>query len=179
MANFNDAIDFTLQNEGGFSDNPNDSGGATNFGITQETYSRFVGRPVSVEEVKAMPLQDAKTIYERSYWAPLDLNNFAYQPSATALFDMGVNLGVVTAARLAQEACCDVGINLVVDGILGATSCEKINQLGPDFMTPFHTRVVSHYEQIVANNPKDHVFLGGWMNRANKLLTLIQATSKS
>lgn len=45
MSNFDDAFTYTIGNEGGYSNDPNDSGGPTNFGITIGDLSRFLGRP--------------------------------------------------------------------------------------------------------------------------------------
>ena len=46
--------DIVLVNEGSFTDNPVDPGGPTNFGVTLHTYSGFLGRPATTDELKAM-----------------------------------------------------------------------------------------------------------------------------
>jgi len=57
-----------LRREGGFTDNPADRGGPTNFGITHKTLARYKGRPVTKAEVKAMPMDLAVEIYLRNYY---------------------------------------------------------------------------------------------------------------
>ena len=43
MANrtFDEIIEVVLKHEGGYVDDPDDKGGATNFGVTQASYSQF------------------------------------------------------------------------------------------------------------------------------------------
>ena len=43
--NFDTCLAFTLQEEGGYSDNPADPGGATNMGITLATYRQWSDNP--------------------------------------------------------------------------------------------------------------------------------------
>ena len=47
-------IDDVIRREGGFVDHPHDRGGPTNFGITQATLSRHLGRPASVADVRRL-----------------------------------------------------------------------------------------------------------------------------
>ncbi len=56
-ASFDTAILFVLGNEGGFSNVAADGGGPTMFGITQDEYSRFLGRLASVADVQRMSLR--------------------------------------------------------------------------------------------------------------------------
>jgi hypothetical protein len=43
--NFDTCLAFTLKEEGGYSDNPADPGGATNMGITLATYRQWADNP--------------------------------------------------------------------------------------------------------------------------------------
>ena len=53
----------TLEHEGGFVNDPDDKGGATNFGITQKSYSEFKKRSVTIDEVETMSEEDAGEFY--------------------------------------------------------------------------------------------------------------------
>jgi lysozyme family protein len=67
--NFNQALQFTLGWEGGFSNHPNDSGGATNFGITQATYNRYRrNRKLPNQSVRLIRRHEATDIYHAYYW---------------------------------------------------------------------------------------------------------------
>ena len=61
-----------LQREGGYRFVPGDRGGATNFGITQETLGRWrkLNRPATPEEVRALAKEEAEAIYYAQYLAP-------------------------------------------------------------------------------------------------------------
>jgi len=43
---FNEAVNFVLVNEGGYSDHPNDSGGETHLGISQWAFNEAKNRDI-------------------------------------------------------------------------------------------------------------------------------------
>ena len=53
-ANFDSIMSFVFQHEGGFVDNPDDPGGVTNLGVTLNVWSRWLKRPVTVDEMRAL-----------------------------------------------------------------------------------------------------------------------------
>ena len=55
MSVFDKALAFTLKWEGGYSNNPNDPGGATMKGVIQKTYDDY-------RKSKGLPLQGVKAI---------------------------------------------------------------------------------------------------------------------
>lgn len=169
VAQFEQTIGYTLENEGGFVDNRFDSGRATNMGITEATLSAYLGRQATVEDVRNMSLETAKAIYVMHYWHPLNLDAVASQPIATAIFDMGVNFGPLLAAEMAQEA-----VGVTVDGDIGPQSLTALNTADAKvFMRNFVAIVKAHYDHLVREIPKDRVFYVGWMRRADRLLTLV------
>jgi lysozyme family protein len=66
--NFDQCLSMVLKHEGGFVDHPKDPGGATNMGVTLGTYEQWVGRSVTVEEMKALAFDDVAPIYRKNYW---------------------------------------------------------------------------------------------------------------
>lgn len=99
------AITHLLQVEGGYVNNPNDSGGETSFGISKRAYPNV--------DIRALTEQEAVGIYSRDYWEPLHGDSL---PDAVsfALLDFAVNSGVGEAVRSLQRA-----LYLTVDGIMG------------------------------------------------------------
>src|SRR5690242_9631529 len=122
MADFSQAIEFVLQNEGGLSNDPLDAGGLTNFGISQRAYPDV--------DVKNLTRDGASAIYERDYWHYGDIQS---QRVATKLLDAAVNLGPVKAVRLMQLALGAIEAGpIVADGLFGSQTAEAINAADPD-----------------------------------------------
>jgi len=70
-SNFNDCLTRLLKDEGGYSNDPSDSGGPTNYGITLADYQKYINRQGTASDVKGMSIDDAKTIYKTKYWDAL------------------------------------------------------------------------------------------------------------
>lgn len=99
---FNEAVEEVLEVEGGYVDDPSDSGGETNYGITKKVALRFG----YTGAMKSMPRNFAIRIYKELYWDELELDTISKSaPSiATKLFDIGVNMGTGRAAEFLQRA---------------------------------------------------------------------------
>lgn len=85
---FYSAVSFTLKWEGGYSNNPADPGGETNFGISKRSYPML--------DIKNLTIEQAKAIYYLDYWLPVEAANYPY-PKDQILFDIGVLTGVSRA----------------------------------------------------------------------------------
>ena len=167
MANFDSAVSKTLTFEGGYTNNPNDPGGATKYGITLNVLKGF-GKEydlnhdgtINNEDVKLLSLDEAKEIYKEVYWRG---ENIVSQAIAEKHFDVGVNTGVVTATKMLQEACVNLGSNLVIDGDLGPKSLTNINSLNESkLMSAFCSLHEDYYWDITLNNIKSHSMSFSW-----------------
>lgn len=168
MANLSGSIDYVLENEGGFSDDAEDSGGATNWGITHTDLAQYLGHSVSTDDVRNMSKTLAQNVYLALYWNPMDLNLVLDQNVATAIFDCGVNRGISKGIKYAQQIA---GVSQ--DGHMGPITLAAINEMPRDqFINSFHSLVVDGYNAIVYSRPSQRVFLKGWLARADRLLTL-------
>lgn len=171
---FDRAFEYTIGNEGNYSNDKHDSGGPTKYGITIGDLSKHLGRPASVQEVKDMPLNTAKLIYLHNYWKTLDLDKITNPEVAMCMFDIGVVRGIGVPPIYAQKICNAHGSELKVDGHIGPKTLEAINALSPAvFIRDFSSRAEAGFRAIVANRPSQRVFLKGWVRRAQRLLTLI------
>jgi len=160
MAEYTPAIQYVLVNEGGYTNNPNDPGGATNFGILQ--------REMPGVDIRTITQQQAIDWYLPNYWNKAPYAQITSQPVATKLFDMHVNLGLVPAVVIAQHA---LGLpEPEVDGVMGPMTVSGINAANPaQLLTAVVGLLVTHYKALEGRNPKLMVFDRGWMARANKL----------
>jgi lysozyme family protein len=117
---FADCLSIILESEGGFVNNPQDPGGATNLGITLKVLEDFRGQPQTVDHVRALTVADVSPIYEANYWNAAHCGDC---PTGVDLivFDQAVNQGVGRAVRSLQKA---VGVG--VDGHIGPATLAAI-----------------------------------------------------
>lgn len=171
MSVLDEALAFTLGNEGGYVNHPADPGGATNFGIIQKNLARWnathpgLGFPANVRD---LTLDQAKTIYRAEYWRWDDIVDPAI---AIKLFDIGVNCGTGTSIRLLQKAISLLaGSPIDIDGKLGPGTLRAANALAPEALMRAICQVQRrHYQSLVTNDPSQAVFLKGWLNRAARI----------
>jgi type VI secretion system secreted protein VgrG len=176
VSDYQKSLDYVLKNEGGFVNDPDDSGGATNMGITQHTLSLYKGLSASIEDVKNLTREDVSNIYYMYYWSPMCLTFIENDNIATALFDFGVNSGNITSIKLTQTVLNKIFTQLVLkaDGHLGPETMDALNKVDPiNFIHWFISGMLNYYHSLVQRSPKDAKFLNGWVNRSQKLLTLI------
>jgi lysozyme family protein len=143
---FNRCIDVILSNEGGYVDDPNDSGGETNYGISKQSYPLL--------DIKNLTIDQAKEIYFRDYWNP-HFEELTDPNIALQIFDFGVNAGVTRSIRIAQHNC-----QVHEDGILGHGTILAINN-SPCFLERFKTARIKYYASITGGSK----YLKGWTNR--------------
>jgi hypothetical protein len=121
---FDLCLQVVLRQEGGFSNDAADPGGATQMGITEHSLAAWRGRPVTAEEVRDLSAEEAKEIYRAQYWNLMRCEDLP-RGIDLMVFDFGVNAGPGTAVRMLQRA---VGVK--PDGAVGpytlraATSAE-------------------------------------------------------
>lgn len=162
-----DIIDQLIAHEGGFSNQPNDHGGATNFGITSRDLGiwRGLGRPATLAEVQKLSIEDARKIYRQRYLPPFAA--IASPEIRAQLVDIGVLQGTTTALRMLQTV-----LGVPVDGIVGDRTRAALA------MTPWRTvndLLVAHrckaLVTIVDHDASQNVFLHGWIRRSVSFLS--------
>jgi lysozyme family protein len=105
---FDDVFDRLMGHEGGYSNDPRDPGGETQWGISKRSYPTV--------DIKALTRDEAKAIYRRDFWDRLNADSL---PDGVAfqLFDFAVNSGSETAVRYLQRA-----VGVADDGHWGPVS---------------------------------------------------------
>jgi len=81
---FEKALKFVLKWEGGYSNDPNDPGGETKFGICKRSYPEL--------DISKLTLEQAKEIYYKNYWLKSGCDELPY-PFNIIVFDTAVNMG--------------------------------------------------------------------------------------
>lgn len=91
---FKKALKFVLKWEGGFSENKNDKGGATNKGITQNTYNAWLkSQGKGTKDVRDITDAEVEQIYYRNYWLAAGCEKMS-DKFAILVFDTAVNMGI-------------------------------------------------------------------------------------
>ena len=171
---FDHAVNIVLEHEGGYSNDPDDPDGETNFGITQaelkEHMKDFTSFPTDVKDLTRI---EAEYFYKIVYWDKFHYDAINSLPIATKIFDMAVNMGAHEAHELVQRALGYCGYsNLVVDGVLGGHTLAAINEVclhgrEPDLMDEIINEAKWFYEHLVEEKPILNKFLKGWLVRAS------------
>lgn len=149
-----------LVREGGeaYTDNPDDRGGPTKYGITQATLSAWRKTPQSADDVKALTEGEALDIYRAEYAKPFLV---LPDPLVPIMVDMAVNHGPVRAIKLLQRA-----VGVAEDGVLGTETRDMVQKLSARRVC---AAVVAErqifYARIVVLEPNQLKFLVGWTNR--------------
>lgn len=171
--------------EGGYVNDPDDPGGATNLGITLTTL-RGLGLDIDgdgrVTEADLLALTPpmATDIYLEHYWRRprLDLLPVALQPP---VFDMRVHSGD-TAVRLLQQILRGLGEVCAVDGIVGpqtaAAARRAARKAGEQRLSEtYGIARRDYYYQLADRRPASRKYClrrdggkGGWIVRAEAFL---------
>lgn len=165
--NFVESVEFVLANEGGYSDNPADPGGPTNFGISE----RFLESIDNDIHPKDLNREQAIAIYKAQFWEKNHLQYISSLRIAKKLFDMVVNMGAHQAIILLQRAYNYThDTKLTVDGLLGGSTIGALNKLMTHdiniLIANLKLESAKFYKQLVVKNPANRVFLNGWLTRS-------------
>lgn len=150
--NFDDAFERLIGNEGGYSNDPRDSGGETNFGITKAVAvaNGFTGAMIDLR------MDQAKTIYRRLYW---DAAKCESLPADVRfhVFDGAVNSGVGQSAKWLQRA-----VNVMDDGVIGNQTIAACSAF-PGYVTA--AKYNGHRLEFMTGLKTWSAFGAGWARR--------------
>lgn len=124
-------IDDIISREGGYSNHPSDTGGATMYGITEKVARQYGYQG----EMKNLPRQVAEKIYMDIYWIKPGWDKVAMLSVSIAgeLCDTGVNMGTGTAGKFLQRALNALNAggeyysDLLIDGRVGETTIAALH----------------------------------------------------
>ena len=169
MANVNDLAPLILKWEGGFVNDPKDRGGATNMGVTLNTWKR-VGYDkdkdgdIDVKDLKLLSKEDVvKKVLKPYYWDKWRADEINNQSIANILVDWVYTSGKYGITKVQAM------LNLKPDGVVGNKTLSAINDY-PNQRQLFQrikNERLAFIDRIVKNNPSQRRFLKGWKNRVN------------
>lgn len=171
-----------IEREAGYINHPNDRGGPTRWGVTEQV-ARAHGYTGSMQE---LPEEVAREIYLDRYWTGPHFDLVALRAEAIAgeLLDTGVNMGPQVASKFLQRALnvlnrgATAYPDTAVDGAIGRMTLYALDQLlakrGADGVTvllrALNALQAVRYVELAEAKPSQESFAYGWLlNRIGAL----------
>jgi lysozyme family protein len=173
MADFKQALQLVLENEGGYVKDPNDPGGETYKGVARNMNSNWAGWTL-IDLQKRQPNfpanlannadlnSEIEQFYKVNYWDTVKGDDISDQRVANSIFDFGVNAGVGTSTILAQKVT-----DSDEDGVMSTNSLAAINAMNAEqFLAYFTLAKIARYIKIIKSRPSSQKYFYGWIRRA-------------
>lgn len=161
-------IDGIIAVEGGYVNDPSDSGGETNYGITVAT-ARAVGY---AGPMRGMPLRVAFGIYAERYWDAIRADDLAELSEAVTeeVVDTAVNMGPGRAGEFLQRSLNVLtgGAALKVDGAIGPATIRALREYlakrdEQTLVKALNCLQGAFYIELAERREKDERFVYGWL----------------
>lgn len=194
MAVFQSAYKKTAIVEGGYCNDPDDSGGETYKGISRNNFPAWEGWGI-VDRTKDLNPESLNialgdnagldalvlSFYKKRFWDVYSLDACDSQIVAEEIYDSGVNIGSGVISKWVQRVLNALNYDLspdgprweeiVVDGKVGSKTIEVMNK-ALKFSTKMETRIVKlldglqrvHYLEICEAKKTREKFLTGWID---------------
>ena len=171
--------------EGGYVNDPDDPGGATNWGVTIHTMRRLGldldgDGQVTSRDVKRLSRGQAVDIFVKHYFERPGISALpeVIQPS---VFDMYVNAGG-NAVKILQRLLRDMGYSVDVDGAIGPqtqTAAHAAYEAAPDYLGDAYAIARrNYYFRLADKRAASRKYArsrkggkGGWIKRAEEFMT--------
>mgnify|MGYP000927983872 CR=1 FL=1 len=146
--NFDQAFDYVIGKEGGETNDPDDNGGHTKFGISKKAFPDL--------DIASLTLEQAKQIYLREYWDKVRGDELP-DGLGFLLFDCAVNQGTRTSVKFLQRA-----LRVTDDGVIGPATIAAANKADTnELIVNFSAERALHYASL-----DDFKLYGrGWIRR--------------
>jgi lysozyme family protein len=185
MTSVKDIATEIVAREGGFVNDPDDPGGATNHGVTIHTMRRLgidVNRDTRIDErdVRALTRSQAVEIYLEHYYKRPGIAALP-EPLQASVFDMYVNAGG-NAVKILQRLLTDMGYPSDADGALGPQTIRAAQmafEAAPEHLADAYGIARRNYYYALADaRPASRKFArrrdggkGGWITRAEEFIS--------
>ncbi|EPX78475.1 holin-associated N-acetylmuramidase [Salipiger mucosus] len=170
--------------EGGYVNDPDDPGGATNHGVTIHTMRRLGldldgDGDVDARDVRHLTREQAIEIFLRHYFEHPRIGELPAPLQAT-VFDMYVNAGA-NAVKILQRLLGEMGERVSVDGVIGPQTlgaAARAHAAAPDHIVDAYGIARRNYYFALADRrPASRKYArsraggkGGWIRRAEEFI---------
>lgn len=174
-----------IAREGGYVNDPDDPGGATNFGVTIHTMRRLGldltgDGQVTSADVRALSAAQARQIFIDHFFHAPGISKLPEVLHAT-VFDMQVNAGA-NAVKILQRLITEMGFAARADGQIGPKTIEaaqKAANAAPDHIADAYGIARRNYYYALADRRaasrkyacRRDGGKGGWITRAEEFLS--------
>lgn len=169
MADVKKLAPFILKWEGGFVNDPDDLGGATNMGVTMATYKVYCkrkGRPEpAIDDLKHLSNDEWIDILKSLYWDKWKADQIKSQSVANILVDWvwaSGNYGI----KIPQEL-----LGVTADGIVGKNTLAAVNNYPSqhELFDKIRQARLDYIDRICKSRSVNEKYRRGWCNRINNL----------
>jgi lysozyme family protein len=170
--------------EGGYVNDPDDPGGATNYGVTIHTMRRLGldltnDGQVTEADVRVLTRAHAVSIFVEHYFSAPRIDRLP-APLQSTVFDMYVNAGA-NAVKILQRLLGDMRISVTVDGVIGPrtiAATKQAMQAAPDHLVDaYGIARRSYYYDLADRRANSRKYArrrdggkGGWIIRAEEFI---------
>lgn len=165
-------INEIIRVEGGYVNDPRDSGGETNYGVT-EAVARAYGYAGPMRD---MPREAAFDIYAARYWDAVKADDMLAlsENVAAEVVDTGVNMGPGRAGHILQRVLNVLNVggslypDLVVDGAIGPMTIQALRTYLAERNELVLCRALNclqgaYYIELAERREKGERFVYGWL----------------
>lgn len=164
MADYRKLKPFILKWEGGYVNDKDDLGGATNKGVTLATFRSVYGQNKTASDLRNMTDQQWETIFKKHFWDKWRADEINDQSVANILVDWLWASGAY-GIKIPQRV-----LGVTVDGIVGAKTLAAVNgKDGKSLFNEIRRERIDFIDRICTSRPQNKKYRKGWLNRINSL----------
>jgi len=172
---FSFSLEKVLKFEGGYVNDPNDSGGSTNKGVTQKSFDAYnIKNNFQLKDVRQMTDSEIETFYYKEYWKRQKCH-LVFPKLSFLMFDTSVNMGSGRATKFLQRC-----LNTNDDGNFGSGTLKLVNEITDElgFINKYIELRRQFYYNIVEAKPSQQRYINGWINRINEVTGYVDSINE-
>lgn len=167
--NRSEIVDLILLDEGStYTNDGDDRGGPTKYGITIPAFSDFLGRHITAEDISHLT-RDTAVIFYNNWYDKYKIDTYP-ENFRHSFVDTIVNNGYGGASGLLQKTLQFLGQPVKIDYDAGDKTRAAVKNVNPYLLKEvFLNERQAKVEEIIANDPSQEKYRKGWTNRINRL----------